>query len=192
MNWPNRLTILRIALTPVFLLFFLLDLPHRFFWAAAVFALASITDFLDGYLARKHKQVTAFGKLTDPVADKLLTTAALLAFLQLGWCDIWLVLLVLAREFLVTSVRMVASAQGVVIPANIWGKVKTASQMVFILLLLLLAEAAQRFDFLSWLREAAHFTLLSEILLWLTTAMTVISGITYVYSASKIIDFKAK
>ncbi|MDR2525632.1 MAG: CDP-diacylglycerol--glycerol-3-phosphate 3-phosphatidyltransferase [Oscillospiraceae bacterium] len=192
MNLPNKLTLLRVALTPVFLLFLSVSLPLGYLWAAAVFATASFTDFLDGYLARRHGQVTSFGKLVDPVADKLLTTAALLAFLRFGWCDVWLVLLVLAREFLVTSVRMVASTQGVVIPANLWGKVKTVSQMVSILLILVLAEGARSLDCLAWLGENGRLPLLSGILLWATALMTVVSGVTYIAQASKRIHFNAK
>jgi len=190
MNIPNQLTVLRIALTPVFLLILLLPLPHHFLWAAAVFAVAGITDSLDGHLARKHKQVTTFGKLIDPVADKLLTTAALLAFLRFGWCDIWLVLLVLARDFLVTSVRMVASAQGVVIPANVWGKIKTVSQIVSILLLLLLAEA-QSFGIPAWLTQS-RFVWVSGGLLWFTAVLAVASGAVYVWNAAKVINFNTK
>jgi len=192
MNIPNQLTILRIALTPVFLLLILLPVQYRFFWAALVFGLAGISDSLDGYLARKNKQVTTFGKLVDPVADKLLTTAALLAFLRFGWCDIWLVLLVLAREFLVTSVRMVASAQGVVIPASVWGKVKTVSQVVTILLILLLAESVKSFGFPAWLGEGTPFVRVSSGLLWMTAVLAVASGAAYVWEAAKVIDFNVK
>ena len=192
MNIPNQLTIFRIAVTPVFLLLLLLPVSYNYFWAALVFGLAGISDSLDGYLARKNKQVTTFGVLIDPVADKLLTTAALLAFMLFGWCDIWLVLLVLAREFLVTSVRMVASAQGVVIPANIWGKVKTVSQVVTTLLILLLAEAVQSFGFLDWLAEGARFVWVSSGILWATAILAVASGATYVYNAAKIINFNTK
>jgi len=192
MNLPNQLTVLRIVLSPVFLLVLLLPLEHSYFWAAAVFAIASITDFLDGHLARKYKQVTTFGKLTDPVADKLLTTAALLAFFHFGWCDVWLVLLVLAREFLVTSVRMVAGAQGAVISASIWGKVKTVSQMVSILLILFLAESVQSLGFPAWLGEGTRFVWFSETLLWITAILAAISGAGYVFNAAKRIDFNTK
>lgn len=192
MNIPNQLTILRIALTPVFLLFLLLPVPHRFFWAAVVFGLAGISDSLDGYLARKNKQVTTFGKLVDPVADKLLTTAALLAFLRFGWCDIWLVLLVLAREFLVTSVRMVATTQGVIIPANVWGKIKTVAQIVTVLLVLLLAESVASFGFPAWLGNSTHFAWVSGGLLWMTAILAVASGAAYVWNAAKVVNFNTR
>src|SRR5690554_2655999 len=123
MNTPNKLTIFRMVITPVYLAVFLMEsLPHRFLFAALVFSIGAITDALDGKLARKNDQVTIFGKLADPVADKMLTTAALLAFMSMGLCNIWIVMIILTREFAITSVRLVASAQGVVIPANIWGK----------------------------------------------------------------------
>ena len=191
MNLPNQLTLLRIILTPIFLLILLLQFPFHYLAAAAVFGLAGLSDFLDGHLARKNKQVTTFGKLIDPVADKLLTTAALLAFLHFGWCDVGLVLLVLAREFLVTSVRMVASAQGVVIAANVWGKVKTVAQIVVILLILVTAQAVESFSFLSFMR-GAPFVWFSEILLWITCAFALFSGLGYVSKASKVIDFNMK
>ncbi|MEG1180205.1 MAG: CDP-diacylglycerol--glycerol-3-phosphate 3-phosphatidyltransferase, partial [Oscillospiraceae bacterium] len=128
MNTPNKLTIFRMLMTPIFLAAILIDVPHRYLWAIITFSIAAITDALDGKLARKNNQVTVFGKLTDPVADKMLTTAALLAFMELGLCNIWIVLIVLTREFAVTSIRLVASAEGIVIPANMWGKIKTVSQ----------------------------------------------------------------
>ncbi|MDR1927579.1 MAG: CDP-diacylglycerol--glycerol-3-phosphate 3-phosphatidyltransferase [Oscillospiraceae bacterium] len=189
MNTPNKLTLARMILSPVFLLLMLVPLTHRYLFAAVVFLAASVTDFLDGKLARKHNQVTVLGKLTDPVADKMLITAALLAFLRLGWCDIWVVMIILTREFLVTSIRLVTGAQGVVIPANLWGKLKTASQMTFTAVILLLAEGRA---WLGWFPEDGGFSfpLLSNALLWITAALTVISGVTYVVQGCKVIDFK--
>ncbi len=146
MNLPNKLTVLRIFLTPVYLIFMLSDFKGHYFVAAAVFIIASVTDFLDGKIARKNNLVTDFGKLCDPVADKMLTTAALLAFMQLGLCNIWIVMVILTREFLVTSFRLIASAQGVIIPAGIAGKLKTASQMIFSIVIMLCLGS---FEFLS-------------------------------------------
>ena len=123
MNLPNKLTIARIIITPFFLAALLWEaLPHRFLIATAIYAVGAITDAVDGHLARKNGQVTNFGKLLDPIADKILTTSALLAFMTMGLCNIWIVMIVLAREFAVASVRMIAAADGVVIPANKWGK----------------------------------------------------------------------
>jgi len=191
MNLPNQITLLRIILTPIFLLVLLLQFPYHYLAAAAIFGLAGLSDFLDGHIARKNKQVTTFGKLIDPVADKLLTTAALLVFLHFGWCDVGLVLAVLAREFLVTSVRMVASAQGVVISANIWGKVKTVAQIVVVLLILVAAQAVESLGFLSFM-QGTPFVWFSEILLWSTGVLALVSGVGYVSKASKFIDFNMK
>ncbi|MCL2106800.1 MAG: CDP-diacylglycerol--glycerol-3-phosphate 3-phosphatidyltransferase [Oscillospiraceae bacterium] len=191
MNLPNRLTALRMLLAPVYLAFMFLPLPHRYLWAALLFAVAAATDFLDGRLARKYQQVTVLGQLTDPVADKMLTTAALLAFLRLGWCGIWIVMLVLTREFLITSVRLIAGAQGVVIPANFWGKLKTVSQMVFTMAVMLLAEARES---LNWFAEGARisFHFVSNGMLWITAVLAVLSGAIYLAEAYKIIDFSEK
>ena len=140
MNLPNRLTVIRIILTPVFLGLFLSKLEHHFLWGLIAFAVGSFTDFLDGKIARKNGIVTVFGQLADPVADKILTTAALLAFMQFDLCNIWIIMIVLLREFTITSFRLVATAQGVVIPANFYGKLKTVSQMVFSFVIMILAH----------------------------------------------------
>lgn len=196
LNTPNKLTISRMIITPIFLAVFLWEgLPHRFLFAAAVFALGAITDALDGNLARKNNQITVFGKLLDPVADKMLTTAALLAFMKLGYCSIWIVMIVLTREFAVTSVRLVASAQGVVIPANIWGKLKTASQMTFTILIMLLAEAQYvitdvlHSNILSGLPSYLSLQNISNALLWITAALAVVSGVIYFVKSKDLIDF---
>ena len=152
------------------------------------YAVGCITDFLDGKIARKRNLVTVFGKLADPVADKMLTTAALLALMQLGLCNIWIVMIVLVREFAVTSFRLVASAQGVVIPANIWGKCKTASQMVFTILLLLCAHLGEA----GIIPADFNLPLMSNILLGITAVLTVLSGVIYVKDGVKTIDFNAE
>ena len=124
LNLPNILTISRVVITPFFLVTILMEtLPHRFLIACIIFSIASITDAIDGHLARKNNQITNFGKFLDPIADKILTTSALLAFMSMGLCNIWIVMLVLTREFAIASVRMIAASNGVVIPANIWGKI---------------------------------------------------------------------
>lgn len=184
MNLPNKLTVTRMILTPFYLAAMLLDFRFHYIVALVIFAVASITDFLDGKIARKNNLITTFGKLCDPVADKMLTTAALLAFMQLGLCDIWVVMIVLAREFLVTSFRLVASAQGVVIPAGILGKIKTVCQMVFSILIMLGLFIG---EFISFDFEV--FSLVSNILLWITAVLTVVSGIKYIIDGKKVIDF---
>lgn len=188
MNLPNKLTVIRMFLAPIYLLLMLLEFPYHYIVALVVFSVAAITDAIDGRLARKNNQITVFGKLLDPLADKMLTTAALLAFMREGWCSIWIVMIVLTREFAVTSVRLVASAQGVVIPANYWGKAKTVSQMVFTIVIMLLAQLEESFSIfanLGWFTLAGT----SNILLWITAILTVISGITYFVDGKKIIDF---
>ncbi len=184
MNLPNKLTVARIILTPFYLAAMMIDFEYHYLVAAIIFIVASITDFLDGKIARKNNLITTFGKLCDPVADKMLTTAALLAFMQLGLCNVWIVMIVLTREFLVTSFRLVATAQGIVIPAGIWGKLKTASQMVFSIVIMI---CIQFIDVFGW--EFEKFAFFSNILLWITAALTVISGVKYLVDGKKVIDF---
>lgn len=181
-NIPNLLTVIRIFMAPVFLVFLMADgIPHHFLWAFILFAAASITDFVDGKLARKNNQVTNLGKLLDPLADKMLTTAALLGFMQFGLCNIWVLMIVLTREFTVTGIRMIATVQNVVIPANIWGKIKTATQMILSCAVMLIAE----FSVLSVETDI----LISNIFMWIIAAFTFISGAIYVVQAVKVIDF---
>lgn len=186
MNTPNKLTVLRMILAPVFLVVLLAErLPYHFWWAVLVFSVAAITDAIDGRLARKNGQITVFGKLLDPVADKMLTTAALLGFMQFGLCNIWIVMIVLTREFAVTSVRLIASAEGVVIPANIWGKLKTVSQMTFTILIMVLAALQE----MGVPPASFPLSLVSNILLWITAVLTVISGVIYLMRSTKVVTF---
>ena len=181
LNTPNRLTIVRMLIAPLFLAVIMKDnLPHRFLWAAVIFVAASVTDAIDGMLARKNDQVTNFGRLLDPIADKVLTTAALLAFMKLGICNIWIVMIVLAREFTIASIRMIAASNGVVIPANIWGKLKTVSQMVFTVIIMILGEVYQYAEnIVPGVTAPYYFTLsnISNTLLWITAVLAVISGV---------------
>ena len=137
MNTANKLTILRVFLIPVFLLVLYLQVPGANYWALAIFALASITDTLDGYIARHYNQITDFGKFMDPLADKCLVVAAMLWFVEIGQMPGWALLVVIIREFSVSGLRMVAADKGRVIAAGWSGKVKTASTMVCIVLMLL-------------------------------------------------------
>lgn len=188
LNLPNKLTLIRMFLAPIYLALMLIEFPYHYIVALAVFAVASLTDMLDGKIARKNNLITVFGKLLDPLADKMLTTAALLAFMREGWCSIWIVMIVLTREFAVAGVRLIATAQGIVIPANYWGKTKTVSQMVFTIVIMLLAEFDATFDIFA---NAGWFTLarVSNIMLWITAVLTVVSGITYFVDSKKLIDF---
>ena len=137
MNTANKLTILRVIMIPVFLLVLYLHVPGANYWALAIFVLASLTDTLDGYIARHYNQITDFGKFMDPLADKCLVTAAMLWFVEIGQMPGWALLVVIIREFGVSGLRMVAADKGRVIAAGWSGKVKTASTMVCIVLMLL-------------------------------------------------------
>ena len=138
MNLPNKLTVLRIFMIPVFLVFFFCEfIPHNYFWAFLTFVIASLTDMFDGMLARKWNQITDFGKLMDPLADKLLTIAAFVCLFS-EWNDTWRVtgiiclIVIISREFAVTSMRLVAAERGAILAADRWGKFKTITQMVWI------------------------------------------------------------
>lgn len=187
MNTPNKLTIARIILTPVFLVFFTVtSIPAHYLIALIIYLIAAVTDFFDGKIARERNIVTNFGKFTDPLADKMLTTAAFLGLMVNGYCNVWIVFIILFREFLVSSIRLVASAQGVVIPANIWGKAKTMSMMVFSSLIMFALSLQQDFHVIP---AGFPLPLISEILLWICAALTLISGVTYVVEGARIIDF---
>ena len=136
MTTANKLTILRVVLIPVFLILMLAEFPGHLWLALAVFILASLTDWLDGHIARKYGQVTSFGKFMDPLADKLLVTAALLVFVQWGQIPGWAAFVILAREFGVTGLRLVAASDGTVIAAGMSGKVKTFSTLVCMCLMM--------------------------------------------------------
>ncbi len=181
-NIPNLLTVIRIFMAPIFLVFLITEsIPHHFLWSFIIFVVASITDFVDGKLARKNNQVTNLGKLLDPLADKMLTTAALLGFMQYGLCNIWVLMIVLTREFAVTGMRMIATVQNVVIPANIWGKIKTASQMILSSAVMILAEI--------YVIPFGTLSLVSNIFMWIIAAFTFISGAIYIVQSVKVIDF---
>lgn len=183
MNLPNKLTLLRVFMVPVFLVFALVDsIPYREFWALGFFALASITDWLDGYIARKQGLVTNFGKFLDPLADKVLVMAALVCFIELGYVGSVPVILVLAREFMVTALRLVASGN-VVIAAGIWGKLKTAFTMIAIVFIFLMHGLAG-----IGVEMPFSLALADNIAIWIAAALTVISGIQYLWAYRRFID----
>lgn len=183
MNTPNKITVFRIILVPFFLALFLLNIPYRFFIAAALFGLAAATDALDGKLARKNNLVTVFGQFLDPIADKMLVTAGLLAFMKENLCNIWIVLVILAREFIISSLRLIASAQGTVIPANIFGKIKTVMQMVSFLVVMVLCGIN------DLIALPFSVPLVSNILLGASAVMGVVSAIIYYNESRNVIDF---
>ena len=188
MNLPNKLTVIRMVLTPIFLIVYMApSVPYHLFIGLAVYVMGCITDFLDGKIARRYNLITTFGKLADPVADKMLTTAALLALMDAGYCSLYIVFIVLTREFAVTSVRLAASAQGVVIPANIWGKLKTVSQMVGIVLALFAYVLIEDFG----INNAGFVNianLVISILFWLSAVLCIISGMIYLGACKEYID----
>ena len=193
MNLPNKLTLTRIVLVPVFMIFVSLTQvgtdsfrPVWYLVAGIVFAAASITDFLDGHLARKWHMVTDFGKFADPRADKLLTTVAFIYMMRDGVCSPVVLCIILAREFAVSGLRMIAagSKDGKVIAANMWGKVKTVLQMLTILFYYFSVS-------LLWgnaVVAAADCVLISYALCWLVAAATAISGIKYLWDNRSFIN----
>ena len=192
LNTPNKLTIARMVITPVFLALIMWEsLPHRFLIATLVYSLAAVTDAIDGKLARKNNQITNFGKLLDPIADKVLTTSALLAFMVMDLCNIWIVMIVLTREFTIASIRMIAAAGGVVIPANIWGKIKTVSQMTFTIVIMLLGEVYYIMGNVNaeLFLKLPSLSIISNSLLWITAILTVVSGVIYIKDSIKVIDY---
>lgn len=174
MNLPNKLTLLRIIAIPVFIV--VLMMGHRYI-ATIIFIAAALTDMLDGHIARKYNLVTNFGKLMDPLADKLLVMAALVCLVELGNVAGWMVIVILAREFAVTGLRQVAAAEGIVIAAGITGKIKTITQMIAIPLLLL--------D--NWPCRYIGIPL-DEIFLWIAVVMTIISGIEYIVKNKQLLS----
>lgn len=184
MNLPNKLTLFRIALVPVFVAVLLASaLPHHFLLALVLFAVASYTDHLDGMLARKYNQITDFGKFMDPLADKILVISALVCFVELHLANVWLVLLIIAREFMVTSIRLVAADKGTVIAANNWGKAKTVSQIIAILAVLLLQYwqelSGMGFLPLPFAQGESTLLLLGQLFVVVAAAFSVISGVVY-------------
>lgn len=171
MNTPNKLTILRIILVPVFMAFLMADSSMFQLVAMIVFIAASVTDWLDGYLARKNNQITSFGKFMDPLADKMLTTAAFLGLMHYGYVSAWALVIILAREFMVSGIRMAAAERGVVIAASMWGKFKTVAQMVTIIASILLISIP--------LMPVGVTHVVISVMVWVSTGLTLISGIDY-------------
>nr|WP_325213111.1 CDP-diacylglycerol--glycerol-3-phosphate 3-phosphatidyltransferase [uncultured Oscillibacter sp.] len=181
MNLPNKLTMLRIVLTPVFLAVLYWGFPGADYAALAIFIIASLTDLLDGKIARKYNLVTDFGKFADPLADKILVVAAMLWFVECGRMPAWMVMIVITREFAVSGLRMIASDNGRVIAAGWSGKVKTASTMVCIVVMLLLGPAIASHQDPAAL-TAVPIGLLAGIDVlcgWVITLTTLYSGVEY-------------
>ncbi|OOM74692.1 CDP-diacylglycerol--glycerol-3-phosphate 3-phosphatidyltransferase [Clostridium sp. BL-8] len=184
MNLANKLTLIRIVLVPVFLIFLAVrDIPYGSFIATFIFILASLTDKLDGYIARSRNQITNFGKFMDPLADKLLVTAALISLVEVHVVPSWAAVVIIAREFAVSGLRSIAAAQGRVIAASWWGKIKTVIQIIAIILLLLKinihdAKLLKIFTIDNYYLKK-FFVIVPTVALMLAVIVTLISGYDY-------------
>ena len=195
MNLPNKLTILRIVLVPFFIAAILIPFPFHYLAALAVFGAASLTDMFDGKIARKRGLVTNFGKFCDPLADKILVLSALVCFVQNGLCDAILVIVVLFREFAITSIRLIAASEGKVVAANIWGKVKTVTQITAIIMIFVMRIVLEilNLDPMNIYLIASlnfYFYIIGEIALWISTIFCIISGIIYLIDKKQCISFE--
>lgn len=179
MNIANKITMFRVVLIPVFLIVLYWGFPYSTYVGLGIFILASLTDFLDGYLARSRNLVTDFGKFMDPLADKCLTTAAFLYMLADGVCHPVVLAVILFREFAVAGVRMLAAETGTVIAANMWGKVKTVLQMLTIIFYYFVGALAGPTDVMA-------VSLITQILCWLCGAATLLSGGIYLWQNRKL------
>lgn len=178
MNLPNKLTIFRVVLIPFFVLFLLLDITAYDKWIAlAIFIIASFTDFLDGHIARKYHLVTNFGKFMDPLADKLLVCSALICLIELDRIPSWVVIVIIAREFIISGFRLVASDNGVVIAASYWGKFKTTFQIVMICLMI---------------ADLSPLAIVTQIVMWAALALTVISLADYLIKNKSVMQDSGK
>ena len=176
MNTPNKLTIARMIIVPFLVIFLLTGWggeANRYI-SLTLFVVASVTDWFDGYLARKNNLVTNFGKFMDPLADKLLVCSAMICMIDLKRLSAWFVIII--REFIISGFRLIAAENGIVIAANYWGKFKTASQMIMIILLIL------HFD--------GIFVILEQIFIWLSLALTIISLITYIWQNRTVLSMQ--
>ena len=178
MNTPNKLTIARMIIVPFLVIFLLTGWggeANRYI-SLTLFVVASVKDWFDGYLARKNNLVTNFGKFMDPLADKLLVCSAMICMIDLKRLPAWFVIIIIAREFIISGFRLIAAENGIVIAANYWGKFKTASQMIMIILLIL------HFD--------GIFVILEQIFIWLSLALTIISLITYIWQNRTVLSMQ--
>ncbi len=180
MNLPNKITIARVFMIPVFLCIYLIPgIAYGNYIAAAVFIVACLTDALDGYLARKYHLITNFGKFMDPLADKLLVSAALICFVELKLVPAWIIIIIISREFIISGFRLVASDNGVVIAASPIAKFKTSAQMIMSILLIV--------NF-----NLPVFNLLEQVFIYLSLILTVLSLIDYLYKNRKVLSEGSK
>ncbi|MBQ8053217.1 MAG: CDP-diacylglycerol--glycerol-3-phosphate 3-phosphatidyltransferase [Lachnospiraceae bacterium] len=174
MNLPNKLTVVRMVLVPFFVAALLLSKTNDSLkWVAlALFVIASLTDFADGYIARKYNLVTNFGKFMDPLADKILTISGMICLVELGRIPSWIVVIIVAREFIISGFRLVAAENGVVIAANYWGKFKTTFQMIMIILMIM---------------NIPQLQIVTNIVMWIALALTLISLWTYIMANKQVL-----
>jgi CDP-diacylglycerol--glycerol-3-phosphate 3-phosphatidyltransferase len=174
MNLPNKLTVLRVILVPFFVVFLLLSkTTESMKWIALVlFIVASLTDFLDGYLARSRNLVTTFGKFMDPLADKVLTISGMICLIELGRIPSWIVVIIVAREFIISGFRLIATEHGIVIAANYWGKWKTTFQMIMIILMIVNIPALK---------------MVTAIVMWVALILTIVSLATYIMQNMEVV-----
>nr|WP_300004541.1 CDP-diacylglycerol--glycerol-3-phosphate 3-phosphatidyltransferase [Tissierella sp.] len=181
MNLPNKITFSRVLLVPVFILMFYIDIPNNQLYAGIIFIIAALTDTLDGYLARRNSQVTNLGKFIDPLADKLLVSAALILLVEVGTIPAWVVITIIAREFAITGFRIIAASEGVTIAASSLGKFKTITQLIAIILLL--------FDNIFF----EQFNIpMDQIFLYISLGFTVLSGVDYIYKNRNTLNLDEK
>ncbi|MBR6389763.1 MAG: CDP-diacylglycerol--glycerol-3-phosphate 3-phosphatidyltransferase [Lachnospiraceae bacterium] len=165
MNLPNKLTMLRVIMIPFFVVFLLADItPYDKWIALAIFIVASLTDMADGKIARKYDLITNFGKFMDPLADKLLVCSAMIALIELGRIPAWIVIIIIAREFIISGFRLVASDNGVVIAASYWGKFKTVSQMVMVILMI---------------ADIPQLHIVTTVIMYIALVLTIVSLVDY-------------
>ena len=174
MNLPNKLTLFRVVLVPFFVAFLLNQHVNEYFniIALVIFIVASLTDLLDGKIARKYNLVTNFGKFMDPLADKLLVCSAIICLIELERIPSWIVVIIIAREFVISGFRLIASDNGVVIAASMWGKYKTTFQMIMVILMIV---------------NLPQLQLVTDVVMWIATILTVVSLIDYLVKNKQVI-----
>lgn len=179
MNTPNKLTVVRMIMVPFFVLFMLTDFAGAAgkWISLLLFVAASFTDYLDGHLARKYNLVTDFGKFMDPLADKLLVCSALICLVEMVRLAAWIVIIIIGREFIISGFRLVAADNGVVIAASYWGKFKTVSQMIMIILMIM--------------NLGGIFDILETVFVWLALILTVVSLVDYLYKNRNVLSMQS-
>ncbi len=195
MNLPNKLTMLRILLIPFFVGCFYIPVDYSMYIAAFVFIVAYITDAVDGHLARKHNLITDFGKLMDPIADKLLSASALIMLAATGYIHPVAVIIILSREFFISGLRLVCADKGVVVAASKWGKLKTVSQVVCIVAVMVAYPTAELVapltaGGLDWAFIGTVLKIVADVLVWISVALALISGADYVYKNRSFVSAK--